>query len=118
METSYFLSQETRCTTVDSGRTTVVIVPKGSLLSVIGPAPDAPHFVEIRWQDRTVRMFSADFSERASAASPASGDITPASSTLPPAPPLKLPAIRDSQGRDSQVQVKVRRFNAAGRELT
>ena len=114
METNYFLSQDTRCTTVQAGRTTLVTVPKGSLLSVLGPARDEPQFIEIRWQKQTIRMFAVDFSERVLAS--AEG-VAAASSPPLPKPRMEEPAAPESRVQ-AQAPVKVRRFNAAGRELT
>jgi hypothetical protein len=57
----YSLNQETHCIGADR---TMVMIPLGSSFSLIGPVADEPEFVEILWEEQTLRMFASDFAAR------------------------------------------------------
>ena len=83
----------------------IVTVPKGSVLSLVGPVEGKPDEVEVLWAGKSVWLFGSDLDARTTndlpaqdpGASIADGDKV--QETKKPDPP------------------KVRRFNAAGREL-
>ena len=111
MPETYLLSYETSCTGAGTEHRTIVMIPAGSTISLIAPVQNESEFVEVAWNGQRLRMFAYDFAERAEPESPEESNT------------MAAPAGADSDKDEKSVSVtndgfvKVRRFNAAGREL-
>ena len=79
----------------------MVVLPEGCEISLVGQVAGHPELVEVRWDGQTVWLFAIDFEARTKFESPSS-DATP--------------RLASTEQKTAQAP-RVRRFNAAGREL-
>ena len=123
------LNQETQGTVAGEGHRSMVKLPEGSEIALVGPVVGHPEMVEVRWNGQSVWIFAIDFEARtkfeapdsddrpplARAKSVGAGTPEPEAHIIPNTPTeAKMPA--DTQQKTARTP-RVRRFNAAGREL-
>jgi hypothetical protein len=119
------LNQETQGTVAGEGHRTMVKLPEGSEIALVGPVAGHPEMVEVSWNGQSAWIFAIDFEARTNFEAPNSGDRPPlaraksvgAGTPEPEAntpTEAKIPA--NTQHKTARTP-RVRRFNAAGREL-
>lgn len=115
------LNQETQGTVAGEGHRTMVKLPEGSEITLVGSVAEHPEMVEVRWDGQSVWLFAIDFKARTKFESPSSDDAPPlarATSVGAGTPePGKAEAPTNTRRKTSGTP-RVRRFNAAGRELS
>ena len=115
------LNQEAPGTVAGEGHRKMVVLPEGSEIALVGPVAGHPEMVEVRWDGQSVWLFAIDFEERTNFESPASDDTPPlarATSVGAGTPePIKARVPTNTRRKNSGTP-RVRRFNAAGRELS
>jgi hypothetical protein len=110
MNKGFRLNRETGGSIAGPTHRIMVMLPEGSKVDLVGPVAGNADHVEVVWNGQSVWLFASDFEARATAAS-VDGE---ASSTEVPTEAQrakKRPTAVKSSGP------KIRRFNAAGREL-
>jgi hypothetical protein len=100
----YRIREQLRGTVQGEFHRVIDTIPAGSLVALIGPVVNGSNQVEVLWEGRSFWLFEVDFRDQVT-------QLTEEAS----APAAKLPS--HPQQEDSQSTVRVRRFNAAGREL-
>src|SRR5271170_4476870 len=108
---SFHLNQEMRGTVVGPSHRIMVAIPEGSEIALVGQVAGQPELVEVLWEEQSVWLFASDFRARA----------------IDQATPVELTRAASVGSDVRQVGVctdvtnpgtpKIRRFNAAGREL-
>jgi hypothetical protein len=113
MNRSFRLNQETQGTVAGESHRVMVVIPEGSEIALIGEVAEQPESVEILWNGQSVWLFATDFKTR-SVRDNNTVALTNAASVggEAVAPPVAVKA-----DVKSPLAPKVRRFNAAGREL-
>ena len=71
------LNQETQGTVAGEGHRTMVKLPEGSEIVLVGPVAGHPEMVEVRWDGQSVWLFAIDFEARTKFESPTSEDTPP-----------------------------------------
>ena len=61
---SYVLCRETLGIFSGQGKPSMVTLPSGSIITIIGPASQETGLVEARWNEQVVRVFAVDVEER------------------------------------------------------
>ena len=79
----------------------MVVLPEGCEITLVGPVAGHPEMFEVSWNGQSVWIFAIDFEARTKFESPSSDETPPLVSTEQKTAPAP----------------RVRRFNAAGREL-
>ena len=98
----------------------MVKLPAGSEIALVGPAAGHPEMVEVRWDGQSVWLFAIDFEARTKFEAPNSDDTPPlarATSVGVGAPEPNNAKAPTNTRRKTSLNPRVRRFNAAGREL-
>ena len=115
------LNQETQGTMAEEGRRTIIKLPEGSEITLVGQVVDHPEMVEVTWKGQSVWIFAIDFAARTkddacpSARAMSVGAGAPKSEAdIIVNVPTKTPASTDHR---TVRTTRVRRFNSAGREL-
>ena len=115
------LNQETQGTVAGEGHRTMVKLPEGTEIALVGPVAGHPEMVEVRWDGQSVWLFAIDFEARTNFESPTSAEIPPLAKATSvgagTAEPNKAQAPTNTRHKTS-LNPRVRRFNAAGRELS
>jgi hypothetical protein len=114
------LNQETQGTVAGEGHRTMVKLPEGSEIALVGPVAGHPEMVEVRWDGESVWLFAIDFEARTKFESPTSDDIPPlarATSVGAGTPESNNAKAPTNTRHKTSLNPRVRRFNAAGREL-
>jgi hypothetical protein len=88
----------------------MIKLPEGSEIALVGPVAGHPEMVEVRWDVQSIWLFAIDFEARTE--DEASDEASEAASELSTSIVAKTPATTRPAGVP-----RVRRFNAAGREL-
>ena len=108
------LNQETQGTVAGEGHRRMVVLPEGCEIALIGQVAGHPEMVKVRWDRQTVWLFAIDFEARTKFELPSNDEI----------PPLaRATSVGAGTPEPNKAQVptalppRVRRFNAAGREL-
>ena len=110
---TYGVNQEIQATVAGVEHRTLVTIPQGSIISMIGPVGEGPE-LEVLWDGQTVRMFACDLTARTTAITAKNPTATAASGgNTNPTPPKS--EGNAATARDAPV--KVRRLTASGREL-
>ena len=84
------LNQETQGTVAEEGHRRILKLPQGCEIALIGPVDGHTDMVEVNWDRQVIWIFAIDFEERTA------------------------PAVTEQKTLPTP---RVRRFNAAGREL-
>ena len=71
------LNQETQGTMAGEGHRTMVKLPEGTEIALVGPAAGHPEMVEVRWDGQSVWLFAIDFEARTKFESPSGDEIPP-----------------------------------------
>ena len=103
---NYRLTTEAYGTIAGTPHRVIVVVPEGSIITLLGPVEERSDEVEVLWEGKSVWLFAQDFSARTSEI------VTESLSTQ-----AASAGSSGSQCVDNPPSVKVRRFNASGREL-
>ena len=114
------LNQETQGTVAGEGHRTMVKLPEGCEIALVGPVAGHPEMVEVRWDGQSVWLFAIDFEARTNFESTTSDDTPPlARATSVGAGTLEPNNTQapTNTRRKTAGTPRVRRFNAAGREL-
>ena len=114
------LNQETQGTVAGEGHRTMVKLPEGSEIALVGPVAGHPEMVEVRWDGQSVWLFAIDFEARTNFESPTSAEIPPlakATSVGAGTPESNKAKAPTNTRHKTSLNPRVRRFNAAGREL-
>ncbi len=130
---TYRLGKEMRGTVSLGTRRVIKTLPASTLLELVGPVEGNASEVEVLWEGQSIRVFEQDFSDRAIEVcddSDMSDESSKAQSGVgePPSGTTRAPAQPSFQpvgGPPSPgglkpanpAHPKIRRFNAAGREL-
>ena len=99
----------------------MVVRPEGCEIALIGQVAGHPEVVEVRWSGQKVWLFAIDFEARTTFEAPSREEIPPLAkvtsveAVTPEPNPNKEQATNTP--RETVLTPKVRRFNAAGREL-
>ena len=115
------LNQETQGTVAGEGHRIMIKLPEGSEIALVGPAAGHPEMVEVRWDGQSVWLFAIDFEARTNFESPTSAEIPPLAKATsvgagtPESNKVKAPTNTRHKTAGTP---RVRRFNAAGRELS
>ena len=116
------LNQEIQGTVAGEGHRRMVILPEGCEIALIGKVAGHPEMVKVRWDGQTAWLFAVDFEARTNFESPSS-DETPLLARATsvggdtPEPNRKRVQTNTRRKIDLTLTPRVRRFNAAGREL-
>ena len=113
------LNQETQGTVAGEGHRRMVVLPEGCEISLIGQVAGHPEMVKVRWGSQTVWLFAIDFEARTKFEAPSSDDLPPLARATSvgagtPEPEAMMPINTQHK---TALTPRVRRFNAAGREL-
>jgi hypothetical protein len=118
---TFFLHQETQGTIAKEGRRSIIKLPEGSEIGLIGQVAEHPELVEVTWNGQSVWIFAIDFESRTkddaapSARAMSVGASAPnLESDITLAAPTETPASAETRTVRTP---RVRRFNSAGREL-
>ena len=114
------LNQETQGTVAGEGHRTMVKLPEGSEIALVGPAAEHPEMVEVSWKGQSVWLFAIDFEERTKFESPTSDGTPPlarATSVGAGTPESNDAKAPTNTRQKTSLNPRVRRFNTAGREL-
>jgi hypothetical protein len=114
------LNQETQGTVAGECHRTMVRLPEGSEIALVGPVAGHPELVEVRWDGQLVWLFAIDFEVRTKSESRGSDEIPPlarATSVGADAPEPNNTKVQTNTRHKTAPTPRVRRFNAAGREL-
>ena len=108
------LNQKTQGTAVGEGHRRMVVLPEGCEITLVGQVAGHPEMVEVRWDGQSVWLFAVDFEARTKFEAAGSED-------RPPLARATSAGAGASEPNKAQVPTtlppRVRRFNAAGREL-
>jgi hypothetical protein len=111
MMKSFRLNQETHGTVAGECHRIMIAIPEGSEILLVGQVAEQPESVEVLWNGQSVWLFASDF--RARAIEDATiVPLTRAVSVGGDERKVGIPADVKNPGTP-----KIRRFNAAGREL-
>ena len=114
------LNQETQGTVAGEGHRTMVKLPEGTEIALVGPVAGHPEMVEVRWDGQSVWLFAIDFEARTKFESLGSDEIPPlarATSVGAGTPEPNKAKVQANTRHKTAPTPRVRRFNAAGREL-
>ena len=114
------LNQETQGTVAGEGHRTMVKLPEGSEIVLVGPVAGHPEMVEVRWDGQSVWLFAIDFEARTNFESTTSDDTPPLAraTSVGAGTPEPNNAKSPNNARPKTAGTpRVRRFNAAGKEL-
>lgn len=110
------LNQETQGTVAGEDHRTMVQLPEGSEIVLVGPVAAHPEMVEVRWDGQSVWLFAIDFEARTTSDdAPPLARATSVGAGTPEPNNAKAPT---NTRRKTAGNPRVRRFNAAGRELS
>ena len=113
------LNRETQGTIAGESHRRMVVLPEGCEIAFVGQVAGHPEMVEVRWDGESVWLFAIDFEARAKFESPTS-DLPPlarATSDRAGTPKPNKAKVQTNTRRNTALTPRVRRFNAAGREL-
>ena len=108
------LNQEAQGTVAGEGHRTMVLLPEGCEIALVGEIAGHPEMVEVIWDGQSVWLFTIDFEARTS------DDTLPLAGTtsvVGGSPKPSKANVRTNTRRKSALTPRIRRFNAAGREL-
>jgi hypothetical protein len=113
MNKSFRLNQETQGTVAGRSHRIKVAIPEGSEIALVGPVAEQPESVEVLWKGQSVWLFATDFKMRTN------GDKIAIAVPLTKAASVGGGAVAPpvARNRCNPPAPKIRRFNAAGREL-
>jgi len=113
------LNRETQGTIAGEGQRRMVVLPEGCEISFVGQVAGHPEMVEVLWDGKSVWLFAIDFEARAKFESTTSELPPLARATSVGAGTAKLnkAKVQTTTRRKTALTPRVRRFNAAGREL-
>jgi len=113
------LNQETQGTVAGEGHRMMIKLPEGSEIALVGPVAGHPEMVEVRWDGQSVWLFAIDFEARTNFESPTIDDTPPlARATSVGAGTAEPNQAPTNTRHKTSLNPRVRRFNAAGRELS
>jgi len=114
LPTVYRLSRPITGTVAGSEHRSIITVPADAFISLVGAVENEPDFVAVLWGEQNVRVFVRDFTERTDLETQMASGATVGDMSVPDSRGLGQSA---AQGPRFIGGVKVRRFNASGREL-
>jgi hypothetical protein len=97
----YRIKEQIRGTVSGEFHRVIETIPEGSIVGLVGPLDNDAHQVEVLWNGRSFWLFEVDFRAQATGVM---DESSPPRTKLLEEPPTQQPAVR------------VRRFNAAGKE--
>ena len=107
------LNQETQGIVAEKGNRRMVILPQGCEIALLGHVAGHPEMVKVRCDGQTVWLFAIDFEARTSDETPPFASATSVGDTPEPD---KAKVQTNTRGK-TVLTPRVRRFNAAGREV-
>jgi hypothetical protein len=63
MNETYRLTKQTSAITISSRERTIVSIPAGTSIAVLGPTETDDRFTEVVWRGRRLRVFAVDLQE-------------------------------------------------------
>jgi hypothetical protein len=115
------LHQETQGTMTEEGRRTIIKLPEGSEITLVGQVVEHPELVEVTWKGQSVWIFAIDFEARTKDdARPSARAMSVGADAPQPEADINLNASTETPASAEHRTVRtlrVRRFNSAGREL-
>lgn len=115
------LHQETQGTMAEEGRRTIIKLPAGSEITLVGQVVEHPEMVEVTWKGQSVWIFAIDFAARtkddvcpSALAMSVGGGAPQLEADINLNPSTETPASAEHRTVGTP---RVRRFNSAGREL-
>ncbi len=103
------------------GRRSIIKLPEGSEIGLIGQVTEHPELVEVTWNGQSVWIFAIDFESRTKDdADPSARAMSVGASAPNPESDITLAAPTETPATAENKTVRtpgVRRFNSAGREL-
>ncbi len=111
MKKNYRLNKETQGTVAGVSQRTIVGIPACDAIMLVGPVVEKPELVEVLWEGQSVWLFATDFNARAIE----DGTVLPLTSAA--SVDDDMPEVGMNAEVNNSSTPKIRRFNAAGREL-
>ncbi len=104
------------------GRRTIIKLPEGSEIVLVGQVVEHPELVEVTWKGQSVWIFAIDFEARTKDdAPPSTRAMSVGAGALKPEADINvnLPLTENPASAEHRTvrSPRVRRFNSAGREL-
>src|SRR5579862_8943376 len=118
---TFLLHQETQGTMEGEGRRTIIKLPEGSEIVLVGQVVEHPELVEVTWKGQSVWIFAIDFEVRTKDdARPSTRAMSVGAGAPKPEAGINLNVPTENPASAERKTVRsprVRRFNSAGREL-